>query len=776
MKAPKTVPAMILPGKPITSADVQLLTATSWIDEELCKRALLRRVDRTEGAELLGYDASSAEDYSGIVFPVFNLGETRAKTFTLRRDHPTYERNKKGDLVPKKKYLNPTGAGNPVYAVPGTPVEVLSDSTLPIVITEGAKKVLALERLSRFELPDTAEAPRFLAIGLMGVYNFNTTIGKEINDDGTKSPVKGFLPDLERFNLNGRRVTICYDSDAEHNFKIAAARVKLGHELQARGAEVYFSKIPQVGDDKLGIDDYIVKHGPAEALRVIDTAKAAPELKEDAKQAAAAAKITEAAEFFQTPDGKLFATVQMKGHPETVAVNSHRFKSWITHEFYKAHKVPLSGTKLQEVIQLCGARAEFEGETFDVHIRVAEHDDKIYIDLGDDTHNAVEIDAKGWRMTDNPPVKFRRPQSMGALPWPVSDGDLTQLRQFLNAEQDNVWIPMVSWLIGSFSPEGPYPLLLLQGPPGVAKSTQLTFLRSLVDPIKEKKKKGRSKTDRKVFPKDERDLVIAANSSWVMTYDNIGSLQAWQMDALCRIATGGALAVRALYKDDEEIVFEVCRPCILNGVTDIASQADLADRALTIDLQPLTRVVDEDSLYQSFFAARPKIFAAILDALSGALSCRKTVTLEKLPRMADFALWIAAAAEAGKLPFSKAEFIKTYEDQSRAAQAVLFEASTIGKALYEFVEYRKSWTGTSTELLAILNQRNPGESARAKAWPQAPSALGKRLQKEAHTFELNGIKIRTFRAPGANKTRMIELTFTGDGSEAAQAEEIFDAI
>ena len=129
MKAPKTVPAMILPGKPITSADVQLLTATSWIDEELCKRALLRRVDRTEGAELLGYDASSAEDYSGIVFPVFNLGETRAKTFTLRRDHPTYERNKKGDLVPKKKYLNPTGAGNPVYAVPGTPVEVLSDST-----------------------------------------------------------------------------------------------------------------------------------------------------------------------------------------------------------------------------------------------------------------------------------------------------------------------------------------------------------------------------------------------------------------------------------------------------------------------------------------------------------------------------------------------------------------------------------------------------------------------------------------------------------------------
>jgi len=53
------------------------------------------------------------------------------------------------------------------------------------------------------------------------------------------------------------------------------------------------------------------------------------------------------------------------------------------------------------------------------------------------------------------------------------------------------------------------------------------------------------------------------------SFDNVSGVPAWLSDALCRLASGGSLAVRQLYTDDTEVLFEAARPMLLNGIEDV---------------------------------------------------------------------------------------------------------------------------------------------------------------------------------------------------------------
>lgn len=61
----------------------------------------------------------------------------------------------------------------------------------------------------------------------------------------------------------------------------------------------------------------------------------------------------------------------------------------------------------------------------------------------------------------------------------------------------------------------------------------------------------------------------------------------WISDTLCRLATGGGFAVRRLYSDMDEVLFDAARPVILNGIEDIVTRPDLADRAVFLTLEPI---------------------------------------------------------------------------------------------------------------------------------------------------------------------------------------------
>jgi hypothetical protein len=80
-------------------------------------------------------------------------------------------------------------------------------------------------------------------------------------------------------------------------------------------------------------------------------------------------------------------------------------------------------------------------------------------------------------------------------------------------------------------------------------------------------------------PRDERELFIAANNGHVLAFDNISRLRPWLSDALCRLASGGGFAVRQLYTDQDEVLFDAARPVILNGIEELITRPDLADRS-----------------------------------------------------------------------------------------------------------------------------------------------------------------------------------------------------
>jgi len=396
---------------------------------------------------------------------------------------------------------------------------------------------------------------------------------------------------------------------------------------------------------------------------------------------------------------------------------------------------------MQDAVGLLEARAQFDGAETEVYVRAAGHGGAIYIDLATAAWEAVEITRAGWRIMsgDALPVKFRRPRGMLPLPAPTKprdseDGPDDLLRGFINLEPDGADLRlMVAWLVQALRPTGPYPVLILQGEQGSAKSTAEKLLRSLVDP---------STAPLRSAPRNERDLIIAATNSWCLALDNISLIPPWCSDALCRLSTGGGFSARELYSDSEEVLFEATRPAILNGITDVATRPDFLDRALLVNLPriPAEERRSEAELWRAFEEARPRILGGLFDAVSGALGTVEGVRLEGMPRMADFAVWATAAEPA--LGWEAGAFQEAYADNRAQAAEGALEADPVATALQEFMAEREGWSGTAAELWDKLGDQAGENARRSKAWPGAPNALSGRIKRLAPALRDAGIEYR----------------------------------
>src|SRR6476469_2631796 len=165
----------------------------------------------------------------------------------------------------------------------------------------------------------------------------------------------------------------------------------------------------------------------------------------------------------------------------------------------------------------------------------------------------------------------------------------------------------IAWLLATLRPRGPYPLLAISGEQGSAKTVLSKMLKALVDP---------NMAPVRALPREERELMIAANNGYLLAFDNRSNLPAWLSDALCRLASGGSFAVRQLYTDDDEVLFRAARPLLVNGIEDIIGRSDLADRAIFLTLGPIgeEQSRSETELWREFEVARPAILGALLDA------------------------------------------------------------------------------------------------------------------------------------------------------------------
>lgn len=439
-------------------------------------------------------------------------------------------------------------------------------------------------------------------------------------------------------------------------------------------------------------------------------------------------------EFFHTADDVAYARIERDGHHEVWPLGSKSLRAWLSRRFHQAHDRAPGGQALRDALDVLMGRALFEGSECPVYVRVAGHDDDIYLDLGDPRWQAVRITTGGWEIVADPPVRFRRPKGLLPLPMPVRGGTVDQLRRFVNVrddDQDNQWRLFIGCLVAAFRPIGPYPILALNGEHGSAKSTSAKIHRRLIDP---------NKSVTRAAPRDERDLAIAATNGAVISLDNLSTISDWLSDTLCRVSTGLGFSTRTLYENDEETLFDACRPIVINGIGVLGTRSDLLDRTIELELPriPDDRRQDEAQFWAAFDREQPAILGALLDAVSGAICQLDAVKLERAPRMADFARWVVAAEPA--LGWPAGSFLKAYTGNRDAIHEIALDAAVIVPPMRSLLESGE-FVGTATELLDRLAAIAGETATRRKGWPGNATSLSRELARIAPNLRSTGIEV-----------------------------------
>ena len=340
-------------------------------------------------------------------------------------------------------------------------------------------------------------------------------------------------------------------------------------------------------------------------------------------------------------------------------------------------------------------------------------------------------------------MRFRRSPGMLPLPVPERGGSIEALRSFLNLSNQNDFVLVVAWLLAALRSGGPYPLLAVSGAQGSAKTFLSKLLRALIDPYV---------AAVRALPREERELMITANNGHPLAFDNLSGLSPRLSDALCRLASGGSFAVRQLYTD----AIKAARPTLLNGIEDVIARPDLADRAIFLTLEPIREEQrrSESELWREFELARPAILGVLLDVAAQGLKAMGSVQLDRLPRMADFALW-ATACETALWP--PGTFTRAYTANRKSAIDGVVDADPIAACVRELMSERSSWTGGAADLLRVSIERSSERiSKHSTGWPKNPRALAGHLRRAQSFLRALGIDI-AFSREGRAGSRVIRI-------------------
>jgi hypothetical protein len=217
--------------------------------------------------------------------------------------------------------------------------------------------------------------------------------------------------------------------------------------------------------------------------------------------------------------------------------------------------------------------------------------------------------------------------------------------------------------------------------------------------------------------------------------------------------------VRQLYTDQDEVLFDAARPVIINGIEDVITRPDLADRAIFLTLPPVAdaRRQSERELWRQFELARPRVLGALLDLVVHGLRILPGIGRDRLPRMADFALW-ARACETGLWP--RGTFGRAYEANRRAAIENITDADPVAACVRDIMAERNLWTGSAADLSRAVAGRSINGTPRDRTgWPTNPRALAGRLRRAQTFLRALGIEI-TFSREGRAGNRIIRMRAT----------------
>lgn len=417
-------------------------------------------------------------------------------------------------------------------------------------------------------------------------------------------------------------------------------------------------------------------------------------------------------------------------HMEVWPIQSVRFRGWLQKEFFQRFRSAASKAAIDSAVAVIDAKACFGSTVEEVYVRVARLRNEIWLDLCDDRWRAVRITAKGWEIADMPSVNFVRSGSSLALPEPVKGGTVNELRRYVNVQSQRDWILFVSCIVMALRGAGPYPILELKGGEGTAKTTNTEIVGKLTDP--------RNPPHRSA-PKDMRDLAIAVQGSHLYALDNLSSIPTWLSDALCRISTGSGYATRKNYSDEEEQTFAAERPTVINGITELVTKADFADRVVSVSLAiiPDEERQSKGEFWKAFAGSYPRILGAVLDVVSAALANEGKVKLATMPRMADFAIWATAAEQA--LGFASGDFMRAHREARFKADEAVIESHPAIQAVIHLMQKQDEWTGTHSDLWRQITGGPVAGALKGPDWPRTPKGLSIELDRCERLLKNHGI-------------------------------------
>ncbi len=454
--------------------------------------------------------------------------------------------------------------------------------------------------------------------------------------------------------------------------------------------------------------------------------------------------------------GEPHLTVPIKNHVEHYRLKAD-LKSpaglWLADYYFRSEGKALPSGSRTEVLENLMAEAMSSDRVFVTGRRVARLGNHVFVDLCNPTWEVVEVTPQGWavRAASEVPIRFTHAPSMLALPYPLRGGQLEDLRPFFNCDDDGFRL-IVAWILTGLSGGGEYPILVLGGEAGSAKSTATRYVRALVDPNTAPLRK---------MPREERDLFIAAKNSLVLTLDNLSTPPAWLSDALCAIALGTSFACRTLYADEGETIFSVASPIVMNGITEQLTRSDLADRAFSVTLHriPQESMRPKNELDAAFNEVMPSVLGAFLDVLSSALAHLADVSLDRYPRLAQTAKFMAAAEPS--LGWEPGTFAQLLERTHKSVAESVLEGDPTLQALQAQVQSNGGqwlFTGTATNLLGMLEEFKPYPTP--KKWPSAANKLTLQLRVIASQLRLMGWEVSVDGRDGTRKNgRCIRLSF-----------------
>ena len=221
----------------------RMLYDDSGIDPGVARERGVRTIGR--GRELPdGFSRRQRRRGGGLLFTVHRpSGET---SHSYRPDAPDPEN-------PGHRYEQPCkhlGAPGNVLDVHPSVRNLIDDRSVPVIFVEGIKKADSILSAAR------REGVRVLVVAVTGVWNWMA--------DGEA------IADMFDIPVEGRRVTICFDSDMLRNPSVQDAARRISEHLLGREAEVFITYLRDQDDgSKTGADDFLASGGTLAELRML---------------------------------------------------------------------------------------------------------------------------------------------------------------------------------------------------------------------------------------------------------------------------------------------------------------------------------------------------------------------------------------------------------------------------------------------------------------------------------------------------------------------------